>query len=326
MAGKAAFYLKLAVFFGLLVVVVPLLVGGWLMWKRPLTIDAWMSRFALRSAGLETIELPTPDGSMTVWQGGAGPPMVMLHGAGDQAGAWARIVQPLVGRYRLHIPDLPGHWKSDPTKGSFGIDQVMAGLESVMDACCTTEPAILVGNSMGAWVAFLYAHDNPDRVARLVAVNGGPTVVEHPGVNLFPTNREEARETMRGMMGPNTPMPPNFVLDDVVRQMRTGPAARLAQRLVQDPQGLGTYTLEGRLDEVKVPVEMVWGDGDALFTIDYAQRMLDSVPASRLTIVKDCGHLPQRECPDRFLKAMNGVLAQAPPAPVVEADPVLEEG
>ena len=305
--------LKLAIGFGLAVVVVPLLAGMWLFWKRPLTVDAWMSRLALGKRGLQASELATPAGTMTVWEGGSGPAMVLLHGAGDQAGAWARIMEPLVADYRVLAPDLPGHWKSDPRTGPITVGQLLDGLEALMDARCAGEPAILVGNSMGAWIAFLYAVEHPQRVVRLVAINGGPVRDSNPGVNVLPRTREEARATMKALLGPNTVLPPDFVLDDVVRQAKVGPAARLAEGLVQAGGGLEKFVLDGRLGEVTVPVELVWGDADELFTMTYARRLVDGLPAARLHPVKDCGHVPQRECPDRVLAALTAALAPAPP-------------
>ena len=246
---------------------------------------------------------------------------ILLHGAGDQAGAWARIMEPLVAHYRVLAPDLPGHWKSEPRQGPIRIEQLLAGLETLMDARCADEPAILVGNSLGAWISFLYAVEHPERVARLVAVNGGPVRDEHPGVNVLPRTREEARATMKALLGPNTVLPPDFVLDDVVRQARVGPAARLAEGLVQAGDELERHVLDGRLAEVTVPVELVWGDADELFTMSYAQRLLEGLPNARLHPVKDCGHLPHRECPDRLLKALTSALAEPPPQAAPEPAP-----
>ena len=325
MDARTQTLLKLTVIVAILVIVVPVVVGAWLMLKKPLKVDAWMSRLALGRNGFETTTLETPAGEMTVWKGGAGKPMVLLHGAGDQAGAWARAIGPLVAQYRVIVPDLPGHWHSDPRTGPLGIDQVLDGVAAVMDDCCTEEPTILVGNSMGAWVAFLYAVEHPERIDRLVAVNGGPIAVDDPAVNLLPQNRDEARETVKGLLGPNTLLPPNFVLDDIVRHMTTGPAARLAQRLAVSGPDLDAVLLEGRLDQVAVPVDLVWGDADELMDMDYAQRLLDGLPAARMTIIKDCGHLPHRECPDRFLKALGEALALPPPEPQPELDVVVEE-
>lgn len=306
--------LKLAVFFGLAVIVVPMLVGAWLVWKRPLTVDAWVSRWALKRQGLHAGELETPSGAMTVWEGGAGPTMVLLHGAGDQAGAWARVIGPLVKQYRVLVPDLPGHWKSEPRKGPISVEQLLGGVGALIDDRSPGEPVILVGNSMGAWIAFLYAVDHPEQVARLVAINGGPIRDDNAAVNILPKNREEARQTMKGLLGPNTVLPPDFVLDDVVRWASSGPAARLASRLARPDADLDAYVLDGRLDQVRVPVDLVWGDADDLFTMSYARRLLDGLPAARLYPVKDCGHVPHRECPDRLLAALTEALAASPPS------------
>ena len=292
----------------------------WMVWKRPLKVDAIFSRMALGKLGFEKSWVATPAGRMTVWEGGSGPCMVLLHGAGDQAGAWSRMVPPILEEYRVVIPDLPGHWKSDPRSGPLGPGQLLSGVEVVMDSVCAGEPAILVGNSMGAWMAMLYAHDYPDRVTRLVAINGGAIKVNDPAVNLFPSNREEARETMKDLMGPATPPMPGFVLDDVVRWAKVGPAGRLVGRLADAGDEINAYLLEGRLGEVVVPVELVWGDADGLFTLDYAQRLLDGLPRARLFPVHGCGHVPHRECPDKTAEALQAALAMAPQEIKVEEE------
>jgi len=305
------------IIFGFLVLgAVLIIVAVWMVWKRPLTVDAWMSRLALKINGLDRAEVATDAGRMTVWEGGSGPTLVLLHGAGDQAGAWARTVGGLATDYRVVIPDLPGHWKSDPRSGPIHMEQLLDGVERLMDAYSPDEPVVIVGNSLGAWLGFLYARANPERVARLVAVNGGPLFEPNPQVNLFPTTRDEARVTMQGLMGPASPPIPGYVLDDIVRRTATGPAARFAATAGE----MGFYLLDGRLEEVTVPVELVWGAADQLLTVEYAERMLDGLQRARLHVINGCGHVPQRECPIRFLEVVKGALAEAPPEPRPEMD------
>jgi pimeloyl-ACP methyl ester carboxylesterase len=311
--------LKVLMVIGVLLVL-SIIAVAWMVWKRPLTVDAMFSRFALGKLGFEKTTVPSPDGRLTVWIAGEGPSMVLLHGAGDQAGAWARMVPLLLDDYRLVIPDLPGHWKSDPRKGPLGVDQLLSGVEVVMDSVCAGEDVVLVGNSLGAWLGMLYARDYPQRVARLVAINGGAIREEDPAVNLFPQTREEARETMRGLMGPATLPVPDFVLDDMIRHMNQGPAGRFAARLAQGDEFVEPYLLDGRLDQVVVPVELVWGDGDDLFTLDYAQRLLDGLPRARLHPVHGCGHVPHRECPDKTADALQKALAMPPPESIAEEE------
>ena len=311
--------LKVLVAVGVLIVIA-IIACVWMVWKRPLKVDAMFSRMALGKLGFEKRSIPSPDGRMTVWVAGEGQCMVLLHGAGDQAGTWARMVPPLLEDYKVVIPDLPGHWKSDPRKGPIGVDQLLSGVELVMDSICAGEEVVLVGNSLGAWVAMLYAHDYPARVSRLVAINGGAIREDNPAVNLYPATRDEARETMKGLMGPATLPFPDFVLDDVIRWSRVGPAGRLAGRLVDAGDQIDDYLFDDRLNEVVVPVELVWGDADGLFTLDYAQRLLDGLPRARLHIVHGCGHVPHRECPDKTLEAVEAAMAMPPPEPFIEKE------
>ncbi len=312
MGNRVGIVLKVFIFFCVLSGVA-LIVATWFFFKRPLTLDAWFSRFALGAAGLTRQEAVGPDGSLTWFEGGEGDATLMLlHGAGDQAGTWARVIAPLIERYRVIVPDLPGHGDSEPKEGPIGVDQVLAGVEAILDETCEGRSVILVGNSLGAWIAFLTALDRPGQVDRIVALNGGPIRQDNPTVSLFPTNREEARKTMEGLMGSSSKAIPDMVLDDIVRRIPIGPAARVAATA----DSMGPFLLDERLGEVSTPVDLIWGEADQLFGVDYAERMLNGLPAARLTTLPDCGHIPHRECPVLVVEALLEALDKAPPEPI----------
>jgi pimeloyl-ACP methyl ester carboxylesterase len=162
-------------------------------------------------------------------------------------------------------------------------------------------------------VALLYAREHPDRVARLVLVNGGALVGDRPDLSLTPKTREEAAALMTQLRDPKAPPIPAFVLDDVVRQARTGPLARLAQTAGD----MGRYVLDGKLGEIKAPVDLIWGESDRLFSLAYARRMMVQLQAARLTTIPGCGHVPTQECPSRFGSALSDVLTLPPPLPAL---------
>jgi triacylglycerol lipase len=284
--------------------------GLWFLWKRPLSVYALMNTRALASAGFTQTEVPCPLGPQSVWTAGSGQTLVLLHGAGDSSGAWSSIVKTLTPRYRVVIPDLAGHGKSAPSEGPLSVGQVLAGLEAVMEHG-QQDPAIIVGNSLGAWVALLYARRHPDRVARLVLVNGGALVGDRTDLSLTPKTREEAAALMTQLRDEKAQPVPGFVLDDVVRQAQTGPLARLTQTAGE----MGQYVLEGKLADIKAPVDLIWGESDRLFSIAYARRMMAQLPAARLTTIPGCGHVPMQECPARFGSALSDVLTMPPPMP-----------
>lgn len=288
------------------------LVLGFLVFLRPLSVDFFFHRLALKMAGLRRRKITGPDGPLVYFEGGEGDTtMLLLHGAGDNAGTWARIVRPLLGKYHLLIPDLFGHGQSGPPEGPIGIDQLLAGVEFLLKELAAEQRLILVGNSLGAWLTFLVALHHPERVERIIAINGGPIRQDNPAVNLLPSDREAARLMMKGLMGSGARPVPGWVLDDIVRQAWKGPIARIAATADQ----MAKHLLDGRLEEIPAPVDLLWGEDDGLFPPSYAERLLEGLPAARLTILSGCGHVPQRECPDQVIKGMLELLEAGSPGP-----------
>jgi pimeloyl-ACP methyl ester carboxylesterase len=285
------------------------LFAGWLLVKRPLAVLAWVARRSLRRAGLKKIVVRAPAGLQTAFVGGSGPVLVLLHGAGDQAGTWFHVVPSLARHYTLVIPDLAGHGESAPPAGPILLADVLASLEAVLADQAAGGRVTLVGNSLGAWIAMVLAARHPERVERVVAVNGGPLMGSGGGPNLLPKTREEARETMARLRDASSPRIPDRVLDDVVRRGATSPIARLAAAAA----GMASFLLvEDQLRAFEVPVRLVWGVSDQLMPLDYARRMAAALPDVALIPVERCGHLPQQEAPERFETALLQALGDTP--------------
>lgn len=288
----------------LLLVVIAALVA----WRRPLTVAAWMNRRTLAKSGFTKSEIVTAAGKQVVFTGGSGPTLILLHGAGDQAGAWAKVAPALTAKYRVIAPDLAGHGESEPKSGPLSVGTVLAGLEGIANN--QPEKIIIAGNSLGAWIATLYAHKHPEKVERLVLVNGGPLLGDRPDITLTPKTREEARKTLGALMDPGSMHIPDYVVDDIVREAQHGPLMRLSETAAEMPK----YLLDGRLKEVTVPVNLLWGESDKLMSLDYARRMQSQFPVVRLDTLSRCGHAPQMECPRAFTLRLTEVL-QTPVVP-----------
>jgi pimeloyl-ACP methyl ester carboxylesterase len=288
---------------GLLVLLI--IVSGLLVWRRPLSVLEWFRRQALTRAGLKKTAVETSLGRQVLWQGGSGPTLVFLHGAGDQAGTWADVAPTFASQYQVLVLDLPGHGESGPTDKPITVGVITQGVEQVLQQK-TNGPVILVGNSLGAFVAMLYAHRHPLQVARVIAVRN-----DLKGLTLTPTNRDEAGKLFGAMRDPYAPAVPGWVLDDFIRRTRKGPLGQL----MANRKDFESYFLDGHLSEVSVPVDLLWGEADRLVPVEYAERMEKELPSARLTRIPRCGHVPQVECPQTFLQALQKVLLK-PQAPM----------
>ena len=64
--------------------------------------------------------------------------------------------------------------------------------------------------------------------------------------------------------------------------------------------------LNHHVHELKIPVQLIWGDKDSLFPIDTAHEIMKLIPNAQLDILKDCGHAPHYEKSKEFNKLLKG--------------------
>ena len=303
--NKISMAIKIALLLLLIIVACGIAFSAFFV-MRPLAVIVWFRRLALRFAGFTKAIVQTSVGKQTVWRGGSGPLLVLLHGAGDQAGTWHKVAPELKQRFELVIPDLAGHGESEPRTGALSVGTVLSAIEQVCDAALPADtPVVLIGNSFGAWVAMLYAQKHPERVTRVVVMGGGP-IKEATEIDLMPKTREAAAQIMDKVLDPSSPRPPGFILDDLIRTSNFGPISRLAAAGVPD---MCKYVMEDKLGGFPVPVDLVWGSSDRLALLEYAKRMQGQLPRSTLTVIERCWHAPQLERPGELLKVLVKMLA-----------------
>ncbi|QES17842.1 alpha/beta hydrolase [Streptomyces venezuelae] len=105
-----------------------------------------------------------------VLEGGDGPPLVLLHGPGEFAATWMRVMPELMETFSVVAPDLPGHGASEMGEGHLKADRVLAWLGELIERTCASRP-VLVGHLLGGAIAARFACDHGDRLARLVLVD-----------------------------------------------------------------------------------------------------------------------------------------------------------
>ncbi len=122
------------------------------------------------------IALPALTLAAQVWGDAALPPLLALHGWLDNAGSFARLAPQLAARWQVIALDLPGHGHSGHLAAGASyhyVDHVQAVLAAVdalqLDRC------VLLGHSLGAGIASLVAAARPERIERLLLIEGlGP--------------------------------------------------------------------------------------------------------------------------------------------------------
>ncbi len=127
----------------------------------------------MTSAQYRTRQVPVRGGAIAIgeWGPADGPVMLAVHGITASHLAWQELAA-LLPDVRIVAPDLRGRGRSAELPPPYGMAQHAADCAAVLDALGVTR-AVVAGHSMGAFVATAFAAAHPERVARLVLVDGG---------------------------------------------------------------------------------------------------------------------------------------------------------
>jgi pimeloyl-ACP methyl ester carboxylesterase len=239
----------------------------------------------------------------------ADPPLVLLHAFPLDASMWDGVLPGLRGAGLVLTVDLPGFGGSPVPDGEPSIDVVADAVVGVLDAG-GHDRAVLVGCSMGGYVALALARRHPERVAGLALVD---TKAEADGEEAR-TNRERIAGAVTGDAGTRALLPMvDSLLGPVTRADRPDlveavrgtmlrarqPAVAWAQRAMA-ARADSTDLLPG----IVVPAAVVVGEDDAVTGPDLARAMAAALPDAVLTVVPRAGHLSPVERPDVVAAAL----------------------
>lgn len=105
---------------------------------------------------------------------GSGSPIVLLHGLGASAATWDAVAEALSDRYLTVALDLLGHGESPCPEDAdeFTRDGALADMDDLLAGL--GEPAVLVGHSLGGYLALAHAATRPGAIRGIVVLNTGP--------------------------------------------------------------------------------------------------------------------------------------------------------
>lgn len=169
------------------------------------------------------------------WGNADKPPLVLLHGGRDHCRSWDWVAAELRQSFHVVAPDLRGHGDS-----AWAIGSTYSMIDYVLDVAALLKtldlfPVTIIAHSLGASVALQYAGIYPDRVSRLVAIEGlGPP----PGMTKPPAAAARMLQWVREMQALARRHPkPYATLDEAVARMREANphlSAELARHLTEN--------------------------------------------------------------------------------------------
>jgi pimeloyl-ACP methyl ester carboxylesterase len=270
-------------------------------------------------------------GGATVHYAEMGPPpeeqhplaIVFVHGLGGCWQNWLENMPHFARRHRVIAPDLPGFGSSPVPQWEISIPNYGRMLLEFCDAIGVRD-CVVVGNSMGGFIAAEATIEQPDRFERLVLVSAA-------GVSSVRVRREPAAVFAR-MATAATPLlfrmqtrtfrrrkaraaawsgifhNPDEIRPELLWEFFQG--GHRAESFADALTSLVGYDILDRLEEVDVPTLIVWGAQDHVVPPADALGFEQRLKNSRLEVFDQTGHVPMAERPVRFNRTLERFLAE----------------
>jgi pyruvate dehydrogenase E2 component (dihydrolipoamide acetyltransferase) len=226
---------------------------------------------------------------------GEGVPLLLIHGFGGDLDNWLFNIDALAGDRPLYALDLPGHGQSvktaRPAALALMVDTVVAFLDHIGAA-----KAHLAGHSMGGLIAGSVAIGHPDRVASVTLICpaglGEPINAAYVDGFVKATGRRDLKPVL-GYLFHDQSLVSRAMVEDLLKYKRLDGVqeflAELAGNLFQG--GRQAVLIAKGLGASGVPVQVIWGEGDAIIPATQASAL----PGARVTLIPDAGHMVQME-------------------------------
>jgi len=258
--------------------------------------------------------------------GSGEPALVFVHGFADSTFSWRKVTEPLTQDYTVLAYDrpafglterpLPGEWNGENPYSLAAQPDLLIGLLNTLGI----ERVILVGHSAGGAVAVQTALTYPQRVEALVLV--APAIIRTQrwwGVFQFLLHTPQmdrlgpwlARliQWQEKQMVEIAWHDPSTVTSEDMEGYRKPLRVRNWERALWEFSRAEQDTgLAERVDELKMPVIIVAGDDDRVVPTEQSIYLAEQIPGAQLAVLPACGHVPQDECPEAFLQAVQSFL------------------
>ncbi len=263
---------------------------------------------------------------------GSGPPVLLIHGIGDDSSTWDEVIPSLARRHLVIAPDLLGHGQSAKPRADYSVAAYANGMRDLLGVL-GIESVTLVGHSLGGGVAMQFAYQFPERTERMVLVASGGAgrgvspvlrTATLPGAHLALASLRlpGARLAVSAAVGLLEHLDTGLGVDaaDLRRIVDALPdyTARAAfirtLRAVVDWRGQVVTMLDRCYLVRGMPTLLMWGSRDSVLPVGHPHKAHAAMPGSRLEIFDGAGHFPFRSDPARFVRLLEEFIGSTRPS------------
>ena len=234
---------------------------------------------------------------------GSGPPLLLIHGIGGDADEWAFCFEGFSQSHRMIALDLMGCGRSDKPRIEYHIAGFVETIERFL-LNLKIDRAVLLGESLGGWVAASFALKFPKIVDKLVLVDAAGVwgnITKLP-IDVRVSTRDHMGEVFRFLLYDKRMA--SEALIDLAYQQHLERGDGYTIESVLNNAATGRDLLDDLISGISMPTLIVWGEQDQMIPLSVGQRLHQLIPGSKLEVIPRCGHLPALEQPEEFVRCV----------------------
>ena len=270
-----------------------------------------MTRHGLSSPSVDSMRtLHVNDVDLAVLDRGAGSPVVFVHGFPLDHSMWVAQQVVVAERWRTIVPDLLGFGASGVTPGRVTVEQHADDLAGLLDALGIADPVVLVGLSMGGYIAMQFYRTHRRRLRALVlcdtrAAADAPPVAAGR-LEVADRVERDGPAVLADTMLPRLFSPRTLELrPELVERARKMILGGNRVGLAATSRGLAVRPdFSDTVPQIDCPTLLVVGRHDPISTPAEMGAMARNIAASQLAEIDDAGHLSPMERPDQVNRAL----------------------
>ncbi len=264
---------------------------------------------------MQTIQLNTDKQTISYRKTGAGPVAILIHGFPEDGSLWEPVVPVLASTFTVICPDIPGAGSSTLSQVQ---NQTIESLSGFLNDIYRQEDiaeAVLVGHSMGGYLALAFLESYPEKVKGISLVHSTATAdseekkeMRRKAVALISKGGKEA--FVKGMI-------PNLFSDafktdqpaQLERQVQRGLKLRSESMAAFYTAMMNRQDRTGNLKDNAKPVQWVIGKEDSVVPLNLALSQARLSQTTFVSLYENCGHMSMLEQPEKLSGDLRDFLA-----------------
>lgn len=211
------------------------------------------------------------------------PPLVLLHGSCSNSAFWSGEISALSGSYHVLAVDILGEAGNSAENRLDLISEDYADWLAEVFVACAIEKPVVMGNSLGSWMALRFATKYPDRLSRLILF--APAGLSGINVEFLEKAKKLTRQETPITMDPSISL--GIKLPDEVMEF----ILLIVQGYNPITTELPVFTDE-QIKRLTMPVLFVAGEADVMVdTTAAAQRLSHLLPDAEIHLLPGIGHM-----------------------------------